>query len=43
MLDPLLTRAHVVAFQGWCGWKSADFWNPAAYYNMCLPLRPQML
>ena len=30
-------------FQGWCGWKGPDFWDQNAYYNLCMPQRPEMM
>eukprot|EP00069_Balaena_mysticetus_P011876 bmy_00305T0 len=29
--------------RGWCGWKGPDFWNNDAYYNLCLPQRPNTI
>ncbi|XP_052608166.1 ufm1-specific protease 2 isoform X2 [Peromyscus californicus insignis] len=43
ILDPHYTGAEdlqVILEKGWCGWKSPDFWNKDAYYNLCLPQRP---
>ncbi|XP_013185875.2 probable Ufm1-specific protease 2 [Amyelois transitella] len=40
ILDPHYTGAEdltTVINKGWCGWKSSDFWNKAAHYNLCLP------
>ena len=37
------TFVHFCTFQGWCGWKGADFWNQQVYYNMCMPQRPDMI
>lgn len=34
---------YFCTFQGWCGWKGADFWNQQVYYNMCMPQRPDMI
>lgn len=41
ILDPHYTGGEdltTVLNKGWCGWKSNDFWNKTAHYNMCLPL-----
>ncbi|XP_006834570.1 PREDICTED: ufm1-specific protease 2 [Chrysochloris asiatica] len=46
ILDPHYTGAEdlqVILEKGWCGWKGPDFWNKDAYYNLCLPQRPQMI
>nr|XP_034375882.1 ufm1-specific protease 2 isoform X2 [Arvicanthis niloticus] len=46
ILDPHYTGAEdlqVMLEKGWCGWKSPDFWNKDAYYNLCLPQRPNTL
>ncbi|RZC36766.1 ufm1-specific protease 2 [Asbolus verrucosus] len=43
ILDPHYTGnedLHTVQSKGWCGWKSVDFWDKTAYYNMCLPQVP---
>lgn len=40
ILDPHYTGADeitTVLNKGWCGWKSSDFWNKTAHYNLCLP------
>ncbi|XP_013134733.1 PREDICTED: ufm1-specific protease 2 isoform X1 [Papilio polytes] len=40
ILDPHYTGADdvtTVVGKGWCGWKSSDFWNKTAHYNLCLP------
>lgn len=40
ILDPHYTGAEditTVINKGWCGWKSSDFWNKTAHYNLCLP------
>lgn len=29
----------VVQKKGWCGWKTLDFWDKNAFYNLCLPQR----
>lgn len=26
--------------KGWIGWKGPDFWDKTAFYNMCMPQRP---
>ncbi|XP_054259730.1 uncharacterized protein LOC128984435 [Macrosteles quadrilineatus] len=44
ILDPHYTGSEdlrTIQSKGWVGWKKPDFWNKTAYYNMCLPLRPQ--
>lgn len=46
ILDPHYTGAEdlqVMLEKGWCGWKNPDFWNKDAYYNLCLPQRPNAL
>ena len=46
ILDPHYTGSEdlqVIQGKGWCGWKGVSFWNKAAYYNLCLPLRPRCL
>uniref|UniRef100_A0A2K5E243 Ufm1-specific protease 2 n=2 Tax=Aotus nancymaae TaxID=37293 RepID=A0A2K5E243_AOTNA len=46
ILDPHYTGAEdlqVILEKGWCGWKGPDFWNKDAYYNLCLPQRPNMI
>lgn len=46
ILDPHYTGAEdlqVILEKGWCGWKGPDFWNKDAYYNLCLPQRPNAL
>jgi len=27
--------------KGWVGWKGPDFWDKTAFYNMCMPQRPE--
>ncbi|EFA01874.1 ufm1-specific protease 2 [Tribolium castaneum] len=44
ILDPHYTGGedlHTIQNKGWCGWKSVDFWDKTAYYNMCLPQVPK--
>ena len=44
VLDPHYTGAENLATiqnKGWCGWKDAQFWDQAAFYNMCMPVRPR--
>ncbi|KAJ8922664.1 hypothetical protein NQ315_007696 [Exocentrus adspersus] len=44
ILDPHYTGGedlHVIQNKGWCGWKTVDFWDKSAYYNMCLPQVPR--
>ncbi|XP_036911072.1 ufm1-specific protease 2 isoform X1 [Sturnira hondurensis] len=46
ILDPHYTGAEelqVILEKGWCGWKGLDFWNKDAYYNLCLPQRPNVI
>ncbi|KAJ8787468.1 hypothetical protein J1605_022953 [Eschrichtius robustus] len=46
ILDPHYTGAEdlqVIIEKGWCGWKGPDFWNNDAYYNLCLPQRPNTI
>nr|XP_002129227.1 ufm1-specific protease 2 [Ciona intestinalis] len=45
ILDPHYTGGEdiqVIQSKGWCGWKGPNFWNPTAYYNLCLPQRPAL-
>uniref|UniRef100_A0A673SLS7 Ufm1-specific protease 2 n=1 Tax=Suricata suricatta TaxID=37032 RepID=A0A673SLS7_SURSU len=45
ILDPHYTGTEdlqVILEKGWCGWKGPDFWNKDAYYNLCLPQRPNV-
>lgn len=30
----------LIQSKGWVGWKSADIFNPNAFYNLCMPQRP---
>ncbi|XP_018565257.1 probable Ufm1-specific protease 2 isoform X2 [Anoplophora glabripennis] len=44
ILDPHYTGGedlHTIQSKGWCGWKTVDFWDKSAYYNMCLPQVPR--
>ncbi|XP_045600744.2 ufm1-specific protease 2 isoform X1 [Procambarus clarkii] len=46
ILDPHYTGSEdlsTIQNKGWCGWKGPDFWDPAAYYNLCLPQRPSCI
>ncbi|XP_025961009.2 ufm1-specific protease 2 isoform X2 [Dromaius novaehollandiae] len=46
VLDPHYTGGedlHVILEKGWCGWKGPEFWNKDAYYNLCLPQRPETI
>ncbi|XP_014666468.1 PREDICTED: ufm1-specific protease 2-like [Priapulus caudatus] len=46
ILDPHYTGGEdlkVIQTKGWCGWKSVNFWDQNAYYNMCMPQRPRVL
>ncbi|XP_077293156.1 UFM1 specific peptidase 2 isoform X2 [Arctopsyche grandis] len=41
ILDPHYTGHEdlgTVVSKGWCSWKTNDFWNKTAHYNLCLPL-----
>jgi len=43
ILDPHYTgidHLPTIINKGWCGWKTKDFWQKDAFYNMCLPQRP---
>ncbi|KAL7302958.1 hypothetical protein TKK_0004185 [Trichogramma kaykai] len=43
ILDPHYTgpeQVNTIVNKGWCGWKKSDFWKKDAFYNMCLPQRP---
>ncbi|KAG9479854.1 hypothetical protein GDO78_011730 [Eleutherodactylus coqui] len=45
ILDPHYKGAEdlqTIVEKGWCGWKGADFWTADAYYNLCLPQRPDV-
>ncbi|XP_023930998.1 ufm1-specific protease 2-like isoform X1 [Lingula anatina] len=44
ILDPHYTGGEdlrIIQEKGWCGWKTTDFWDKNAYYNLCLPQRPK--
>lgn len=28
--------------KGWVGWKKPGFWDKKAFYNLCMPQRPEM-
>ncbi|XP_063074666.1 ufm1-specific protease 2 [Engraulis encrasicolus] len=46
ILDPHYTGGEdlqTITEKGWCGWKGPDFWDQQAYYNLCLPLRPNIV
>lgn len=46
ILDPHYTGSEnlkTVQEKGWCGWKSASFWDQTAHYNMCMPQRPEKI
>lgn len=41
ILDPHYTGKEdltTIVSKGWCSWKTNDFWNKTAHYNLCLPL-----
>lgn len=41
ILDPHFTgdeNLSEILANGWCGWKSASFWNKSDFYNLLLPL-----
>ena len=43
ILDPHYTGSEdlgVITKKGWCGWKKNSFWDKTAFYNLCLPQRP---
>lgn len=43
ILDPHYTGpedASTITKKGWCGWKKNVFWDKGAFYNLCLPQRP---
>ncbi|CAG2110857.1 unnamed protein product, partial [Medioppia subpectinata] len=43
ILDPHYTGGedlNVIQKKGWCGWKASTFWDKNAFYNLCLPQRP---
>jgi len=43
ILDPHYTGSEeikTIMNKGWCGWKTNNFWDANAYYNLCLPFRP---
>eukprot|EP00455_Lapot_gusevi_P055605 TRINITY_DN9060_c0_g3_i1.p1 TRINITY_DN9060_c0_g3~~TRINITY_DN9060_c0_g3_i1.p1 ORF type:complete len:525 (+),score=108.65 TRINITY_DN9060_c0_g3_i1:1088-2662(+) len=35
--------ARTIISKGWCAWKSVDFFNKNAFYNLCMPQRPQVI
>ncbi|XP_053203943.1 ufm1-specific protease 2-like [Panonychus citri] len=44
ILDPHYTGPEdlsTIVKKGWCNWKKPDFWNPSAFYNLCLPQKPK--
>lgn len=44
ILDPHYTGSEdlaIITKKGWCGWKKNNFWDKGAFYNLCLPQRPQ--
>ncbi|XP_054712653.1 ufm1-specific protease 2-like [Uloborus diversus] len=46
ILDPHYTGGediHIIQSKGWCGWKSVNFWDQNAFYNLCLPQRPELI
>lgn len=45
ILDPHYTGAEdlaIVQNKGWCNWKNSNFWDVKSYYNLCMPLRPNL-
>lgn len=45
VLDPHYTGPEdlsTIIKKGWCNWKSPDFWDPSAFYNLCMPQKPQV-
>lgn len=46
ILDPHYTGAEnikTIKSKGWCGWKGNDLFLPDAFYNFCLPQRPNCI
>jgi len=46
VLDPHYVgqdNIKTVINKGWCGWKTESFWNQTSYYNLCLPLRNNII
>lgn len=44
ILDPHYTGSEDPSYitkKGWCGWKKNAFWDKSAFYNLCLPQRPE--
>jgi hypothetical protein len=45
ILDPHYTGTDAslesIQDKGWVGWKTIDLFRPDAFYNLCMPLRPQ--
>lgn len=43
ILDPHYTgneELSTITKKGWCGWKKSSFWDKNAFYNLCLPQKP---
>lgn len=43
ILDPHYTGEEdisIILKKGWCGWKKNAFWDKNAFYNLCLPQKP---
>lgn len=43
ILDPHYTgneELSTITKKGWCGWKKNSFWDKNAFYNLCLPQKP---
>ena len=46
VLDPHYVGSDdikTVINKGWCGWKPSSFWNQTIYYNLCLPLKNNII
>lgn len=45
ILDPHYTGTEdlkTIQSKGWCGWKDLGFWDNNAFYNLCVPQRPDL-
>ena len=45
ILDPHYVgpeNLNIIQSKGWCGWKDIKLFRKDAYYNLCMPQRPQM-
>lgn len=46
ILDPHYIGAEslgTIHSKGWCGWKDIKLFRTDAFYNLCLPQRPQCI